>query len=154
MRAAESLVQSRAVAEEIVQDVMLEMWKRRESLDNKGTPQAYLFQSARNRALNHIRHERVTRKGEPQILRRESADAISHSLVVEGEIHVALRKAVERLPERCREVFVLSRMHGLRYADIARTLGISIKTVEAQMGKALRMLREELAPWLPSGDKL
>jgi RNA polymerase sigma-70 factor (ECF subfamily) len=51
-------------------------------------------------------------------------------------------------------VFVLSRMHGLRYSEIAHTLGISVKTVEAQMGKALRVMREELAPWLPPGRKL
>jgi RNA polymerase sigma-70 factor (ECF subfamily) len=56
---------------------------------------------------------------------------------------------VQSLPDRCREVFELSRVHGLKYAEIARALGISVKTVEAQMGKALRTLRERLAPWLP-----
>ena len=71
--------------------------------------------------------------------------------LVEEEIDAALNEAVNGLPERCREVFELSRVHGLRYAEIAATLGISIKTVEAQMGKALRILRERLAPWLP-GD--
>ena len=69
--------------------------------------------------------------------------------LVEEEIDAALNEAVNGLPERCREVFELSRVHGLRYAEIAATLGISIKTVEAQMGKALRILRERLAPWLP-----
>ncbi len=66
---------------------------------------------------------------------------------------VALRAAMGDLPERCREVFELSRVHGLRYAEIASALGISVKTAEAQMGKALRIRRERLAPWLPSdGD--
>jgi RNA polymerase sigma-70 factor (ECF subfamily) len=74
--------------------------------------------------------------------------------MVEQEIHQAMRRAVEGLPERCREVFELSRTHGLKYSEIAQTLGISIKTVEAQMGKALRVMREELAPWLPPGRNL
>ena len=148
MRASESLVRSRAVAEEIVQDVMLELWKRRESLDPDTSPQAYLFQSTRNRSLNHLRHERVERQGEPRAARAEAVDAPAQSLLIEKEIHAALRRTVANLPERCREVFELSRTHGLKYSEIAETLGISIKTVEAQMGKALRILREDLAPWL------
>ena len=150
VRSAESLVRSRAVAEELVQDVMLELWKRRETLAEESSPQAYLFQATRNRALNHIRHARIERLGEPHATRPEAVDATAHSLVVEEEMHVAVRKAVDRLPDRCREVFVLSRTHGLKYSEIATTLGISIKTVEAQMGKALKTLREELAPWISS----
>jgi len=141
-------VRSRAVAEELVQDVMLELWKRRETLAEESSPQAYLFQATRNRALNHIRHARIERLGEPHATRPEAVDSTAHSLVVEEEMHVAVKKAVDRLPDRCREVFVLSRTHGLKYAEIATALGISIKTVEAQMGKALKTLREELAPWI------
>ena len=154
VRASESLVRSRAVAEEVVQEVMLELWKRRESLDPNTSAQAYLFQSTRNRSLNYLRHERVEREAEPQIARSEAVDAPADSLMVEEEMQVALRRAIEGLPERCREVFVLSRTHGLKYSEIAQTLGISVKTVEAQMGKALRVMREELAPWLPPGRNL
>ena len=148
VRAAESLVRSRAVAEEIVQDVMLELWKRRAHIAEGSSPQAYLFQATRNRSLNHIRHERVERQAEPQINREEGVDSIAHSEMVEVEIHAAMRRALDKLPARCREVFELSRTHGLKYSEIASTLEISIKTVEAQMGKALRILREELAPWI------
>lgn len=154
VRAAESIVRSRAVAEELAQDVMLELWKRRESLAEESSPQAYLFQATRNRSLNHIRHERIERLGEPHAAKPEAVDAPAHSLMVEEEIGVAVRRAVDGLPDRCREVFELSRTHGLKYSEIATTLGISIKTVEAQMGKALRTLRVELAPWLPNGETL
>jgi RNA polymerase sigma-70 factor (ECF subfamily) len=154
VRSAESIVRSRAVAEELVQDVMLELWRRRESLAKESSPQAYLFQSTRNRALNHIRHERVERKSEPELIRQTEMSAPASSLLVEEEIEVALRAAVAELPERCREVFELSRTHGLKYAEIATVLGISIKTVEAQMGKALRSLRVKLAPWLPQSETL
>jgi RNA polymerase sigma-70 factor, ECF subfamily len=67
---------------------------------------------------------------------------------------IAVDRAISGLPERCREVFELSRRDGLRYSEIAVVLGISVKTVEAQMGKALRVLRAELAAWLPAGRDL
>ena len=154
VRTSESLVHSRAVAEEIVQDVLLELWRRRESLAAESSPQAYLFQSTRNRSLNHIRHERVERMGEPYAARDQAVDAPAPSLLVEDEIRIAVRRAVNGLPDRCREVFELSRTHNLKYSEIAETLGISVKTVEAQMGKALRVLREELRPWLPENGKI
>ena len=147
-------MRSRAVAEEIVQDVMLELWRRRESLAEESSPQAYLFQSTRNRSLNHIRHERVERMGEPFAVREQAIEAPGPSRLIEDEIRVALKRAIHGLTERCREVFELSRTHNLRYAEIAQVLGISVKTVEAQMGKALRVLREELRPWLPDGERL
>ena len=154
VRSAESIARSRAVAEEIVQDVMLELWRRRESLARDTSPQAYLFQSTRNRALNHVRHQRVERKVEPILTSRSDIEASAPAELVEEEIEVALRSAVAELPERCREVFELSRVNGLKYSEIAAVLGISVKTVEAQMGKALRSLRLKLAQWLPESGNL
>jgi RNA polymerase sigma-70 factor (ECF subfamily) len=142
------------VAEEIVQDVMLELWRRRESLARDTSPQAYLFQSTRNRALNHVRHEQVERRGEPILTTEADIEASAPTKLLEEEIQVALRSAVSELPERCREVFELSRIHGLKYSEIATVLGISVKTVEAQMGKALRSLRVKLAQWLPENNNL
>jgi RNA polymerase sigma-70 factor (ECF subfamily) len=154
VRIAEGLLSSRAVAEEIVQDVMLELWRRRENLAPGSSPQAYLFQSTRNRALNHIRHEHVQRRGEPHVMAAASVHASAHAELVEEEIEVALREAIRDLPQRTRDVFELSRVQGLKYSEIAEALGISVKTVEAQMGRALRALRVRLAPWLPAGDRL
>ena len=148
VRASESIVRSRAIAEEIVQDVLLELWRRRESLVHNSSPQAYLFQSTRNRSLNHLRHERVVKEGEPFAKRPEAAEPMAHAEMVEDEMQVAVRRAVAGLPDRCREIFELSRVHGLKYTEIAEALEISVKTVEAQMGKALRILREALAPWI------
>jgi RNA polymerase sigma-70 factor (ECF subfamily) len=148
---AEGMLRSRAVAEEIAQDVMLELWRRRESLGVEESLRAYLFRATRNRALNHLRHGRVERRGEPEAVGATVDEPTAPAALVEQEIQVALRGAVSDLPDRCREVFELSRVHGLRYVEIAAALGISVKTVEAQMGKALRLLRERLAPWLPGG---
>jgi RNA polymerase sigma-70 factor, ECF subfamily len=154
VRLAVGMVRERAVAEELVQEVMLELWRRRESLDSEGSAQAYLFQSTRNRALNHLRHAQVERRGEPFAAAEESKPATASDQVVEDEIAVALRQAMDDLPPRCREVFELSRLHNLKYTEIAQTLGVSVKAVEAQMGRALRTLRERLAAWLPDGGEL
>ncbi len=149
---AERMLRDRAVAEELVQDVMLELWRRRETLAPDGSPQAYLFQATRNRVLNHLRHRRIEQRSEPEVRAESSSPPNADAPLGEEELAVAVQRAVQSLPDRCREVFELSRVHGLKYAEIARELGISVKTVEAQMGKALRTLRERLAPWLPGGD--
>ena len=81
---------------------------------------------------------------------------IPHILIADDHPLVlgALRQAVSELPERCREVFELSRVQGLKYAEIALVLDISIKSVETHIGRALRALRKRLAKWLPETDQL
>jgi RNA polymerase sigma-70 factor (ECF subfamily) len=146
---AERMLRQRAVAEEIAQDVMLELWKRRATLTFDVSLRAYLFQATRNRVLNHLRHEKVERQGQLVASQEPLVQPRPHAVLTEEEIDGAVREAVATLPDRCREVFELSRVQGLRYAEIAAIMGISVKTVEAQMGKALRVLRDRLAPWLP-----
>ena len=148
------MLRDRAAAEEIVQEVMLELWRRRDRLSTEGSAQAYLFTATRNRVLNYLRHLRVREKGEPFLLLDETAPDRADSGAVESEIEVAIRGAITELPPRCREVFELSRIQGLKYSEIAQTLGVSVKAVEAQIGKALKLLRERLAPWLPTGTSL
>ena len=112
---------------------------------------AYLLRAVRNRALNHIRHLRVRREAEPDVVATYDEPMGADQLLVAGELAEAIKFAVAGLPPRCREIFELSRVDGLRYAEIAEALEISEKTVEAQMGKALKTLRERLAPWLSQG---
>jgi RNA polymerase sigma-70 factor (ECF subfamily) len=142
----------RGPAEEVVQDVMLEVWRRRHVMETPESVRGYFLQSTRNRALNHLRRRKVERSGEPHITASVNPPLHADAFAVEEELDVALRAAVADLPDRCREVFELSRVHGLKYNEIADALGISVKTVEAQMGKALKRLRERLAPWLPGGE--
>lgn len=146
---AERMLRRRETAEEIVQDVLLEVWRRRETLVIEESPRAYLYRATRNRALNAIRHEQMVERS-AHLVRDEAARPPSAAVgVATREIDDAVREAVASLPDRCREVFELSRGAGLRNAEIASVMGISVKTVEAQMGKALRILRERLAAWLP-----
>jgi len=149
VRMAESVVREHALAEEIAQDVMLELWRRRESLDIEQTFRAYLIRATRNRALNHIRHQRIVAR-ESALAALESPSAPSAEQELLGvELERAVRQAIDGLSDDCREVFQLSRDSGLKYAEIATTLEISIKTVEKRMGQALAELRESLAGWLP-----
>ncbi|MGQ0561718.1 MAG: RNA polymerase sigma-70 factor [Gemmatimonadota bacterium] len=148
VRSSESMLGVLAPAEELAQDVMLELWRRRTSLVVETSLQAYLFRSIRNRTLNYIRHEKIVQRGAQHAAHEQSAAPAGERGIVEEEIDVALRNAMRALPPRCREVFELSRMQGLKYAEIATVLEISVKTVEAQMSKALRIMRERLADYL------
>jgi RNA polymerase sigma-70 factor, ECF subfamily len=149
---ASRLLADRSLAEEVVQDVMLELWRRRESIVLTGPLRAYLHQSTRNRALNQLRHGRTVRKSEP-FVRPPTAAPQADSRATSRELREATRDAIEALSEAQREVFELSRVEGLTYPEIASVLSISVKTVEARMGRALRHLRERLAPWLPPGGE-
>lgn len=140
-----------ATAEEIVQDVMLELWRRRTTLTVETSLQAYLFRATRNRALNHLRHEKVVARGMAFAAQQMFSPPRGDRNLSEAEIDVALQSSIATLPARCREVFELSRLQGLKYNEIAAALGISVKTVEAQMGKALKILREKMSPFLKEG---
>jgi RNA polymerase sigma-70 factor (ECF subfamily) len=148
--AADRMLGDRAAAEDVAQETMLELWRRRESLPADTRIRAYLYQSVRNRALNHIRHLRVARRAEPDLPLPTAPDP-ADAAALTGELDVAMKSAVGGLPDDVRETFQMSRVDGLTYAEIARTLDVSVKTVEARMGRALRSLRDRLAPWLPSG---
>jgi RNA polymerase sigma-70 factor, ECF subfamily len=154
VRLAESVVRDRAVAEELVQDVMLELWRRREQLAADGSPQAYLFRATRNRALNHMRHVKIEQRDAIYVAGEGSREAPAPARLEAEEIESAVQRAMDELPPRCREVFEMSRVQGLKYAEIATALGVSVKAVEAHMGKALKTMRVHLAQWLPRGDRL
>ena len=145
---ADRMLRDRAVAEELVQEVMLALWRRREELAADEALGPYLVRAVRNRALNHLRHLHIARRDAVHAAGPTVAAPSGSGPVVAEELAQALERAMAGLPPRCREVFTLSRGEGLSYAEIAARLGISTKTVEAQMGRALRTLRTDLAPWL------
>jgi RNA polymerase sigma-70 factor (ECF subfamily) len=150
----QGMLRDRSSAEDVAQEVMLELWRRRADLAIQESLRAYLLRATRNRALNQLRHADVQRRAEPHLVTDEAVAATGSAQLVAAELREALASAVAELPPACREVFELSRGRGLRYVDIATTLGISVKTVESQMGKALKHLRARLAGWLPDGGSL
>jgi RNA polymerase sigma-70 factor (ECF subfamily) len=134
-------VGDRAVAEELVQDVFLSLWDHRASVHITGSVQGYLFAAARNRALNYIEHEKVVDRFRVSVLTRMTAADASFQGEAECFAALEMQDALARLPPRCRLVFDLQRNHGMTYDEVASSLAISVKTVEVQMGRALKTLR-------------
>jgi len=137
-------------AEEIVQSTFLMVWEKRETLSIRTSVKPYLYAMVRNACLNVIKHQKIKQKhaGEEIALADRSHDAVAQT-VASNELEHRINMAVEELPEQCRMVFKLSRFEELKYAEIAAQLNISIKTVENQMGKALKIMREQLKDYLP-----
>jgi RNA polymerase sigma-70 factor (ECF subfamily) len=143
-------VQTQDAAEELVQDLFVDLWAKRETWEVRDSLRAYLYTAARNRALSQINKRNVEETWEDE----ELAQLVDpgrgpHEELDRQELISHVQKVIETLPARCRLILNLSRKDGLTYAEIAQVLGISIKTVETQMGRAFKMLRERLAGYLP-----
>jgi RNA polymerase sigma-70 factor (ECF subfamily) len=141
-------VGSREEAEDVVQEVFLAIWERGYEWEGRD-PLPFLYKAAHNRAISRARHESVHERWQ---LRASTTDEPTATTVdtelAESELADALACAIERLPERCRRVFTMSREQGLSHAEIARVLGLSQKTVESHIWRALTYLRASLAPYL------
>ncbi len=137
-------------SEEVVQEVLFRVWMNRESIVFQSSPRHYLFRAVRNGCLNVISHleSREAYKQHQDQKAREWERSHEDQLII-SELEQKIREAVDSLPMERRKVFILSRYDGLTYAQIAETLGLSVKTVENQMSKALKYLREELSDYLP-----
>lgn len=140
------------VAEEVVQDMFFKMWERRDSMVINTSLVAYLFKSVTNHALNHIKYQTHARKYQEYVgFRVDDHRSVSaHDALVHADLEKQLIGLVKSMPEKRRKIFEMSRLEGLKYNDIAEKLGISIKTVEVQMSKALEFMREKLRDYLPT----
>ncbi|WP_234572966.1 RNA polymerase sigma-70 factor [Rhodohalobacter sp. 614A] len=138
-------------AEDVVQSVFLKIWTQRESWDPPGTVKAYLFSAVRNESLNKIRHEKIVAESEEEIISR-LGELRKHSSLSDDydikELREEIERAINALPPRCRQIFILNRRSGLTYTEIAEYLEISINTVNTQMGRALKSLRDHLSDYL------
>ena len=141
---AARLVASADAAEDVVQDVFVAIWERRAELPDAGKLAAYLYRSVRNRGLNVIRGQATASRAVAQMDADPAVQPVVHERFEQEEVAAAVAAALESLAPRTREVFLLSRNQGLTYAQIAETLGISVKTVETLMGRGLRELRRQL----------
>jgi RNA polymerase sigma-70 factor, ECF subfamily len=137
-------------AEEIVQSTFLSVWEKQGTIRIQTTVKPYLYAMVRNACLNVIKHEKIKQKhaAEELALGEEAYESVTQA-VHTSELERQIYKAMEKLPEQCRLVFKLSRFEELKYAEIAGQLNISIKTVENQMGKALKIMRDQLKDYLP-----
>lgn len=148
---AYSYVRQGEIAEDIVQSVFLKIWTQKEKWDPPGTVKQYLFAAVRNEALNKIRHQQVVAEAEDEVVHKfeefNRQSLFEEDFDVE-ELRREIQKGIDQLPARCRQIFILNRWSGLTYSEIADYLEISINTVNTQMGRALKSLRDHLSNYL------
>ncbi len=134
---------------DIVQDIFLDLWKKQEAINIQTSLRAYLRRAAINRSLNFIRKTKIALDNDDEMLLEMPDKGVSGQQEMErSELEVRIQEAIDKLPPKCKIVFSLSRFEELSYQEIANTLDISIKTVENQISKALRIMRTELAQYL------
>lgn len=147
-RALIRILKDENLSEDLAQDVFFELWRKRDRLNITTSVKAYLRRAAVNKALNYIRDQKIKwddNESNPQL---ESNLTGSHQKLETAELQIRIDAAIDALPERCRLVFTLSRFEEMTYQQIADHLGISIKTVENQISKALKTLRVSLGDFL------
>jgi len=146
VRYAKTLIKDQDTAEEIVQDLFFRLWKDKEKLQIESSLNGYLYRAVHNRCLHHIDHNRVVEKyaREMAVMDQEKSESPTDILHYR-ELQAKIADILERLPEKCGKIFYMSRFEGLKYSEIAEKLSISVKTVEANMGRALKEFRRVLA---------
>ncbi|MEO9872667.1 RNA polymerase sigma-70 factor [Ekhidna sp.] len=142
---AARFMDTREEAEEVAQDVFVKFWEKCDSLSPDSSVKSYLYRSVHNSCLNTLKHEKV-KDGYRQHVIYVMESSYQNEFKDEDPdfLRKRISEEIDKLPPRCSEIFKLSRYEGLKYQEIADHLGISVKTVEVQMGKALKVLRETL----------
>jgi RNA polymerase sigma-70 factor, ECF subfamily len=137
-------------AKEIVQEVFSKIWEGRDEIDPEDSMKSYVFKIAQNLSINKLRRKKIETAYTEiyKLVYIEQLEFSAHESLLAKELEENITRAVLNLPTECRRVFELSRVEGLKYREIAETLHISVKTVEAQMSKALKSLRLELIDYL------
>jgi len=143
-------VNSKAIAEELVQEIFTIIWEKRKDLDTAGSVRSYLYKSVRNLSINHLNHHEVKNRYDKQwTSQRENPELTFHDEVREEQIRHAIATAIEELPPRSKMTYKLHRYDGLTYEEISEVMEVSVKTVESQMTRTLKILRERLSYLLP-----
>lgn len=149
-RFAHSYLPDPDVAEEVVQNTFISFWEKRASIEVDTSLKAYLYRSVRNACLNELKRQKVRQIHANQVLAEgEPLTQASDHLTIRAELETKIQEALQTLPEQCRLIFKMSRFEELKYQEIADQLNLSVKTVENQMGKALKLMRIQLKDYLP-----
>ena len=143
-----SILKEETYTDDILQNIFIKLWQNREKV-NVETVKAYLYTAVRNECLNHLKHK-VVKAGYAQHQMAGGAGTDNNIHTEQKELHEKIQDLVNQLPEKCAAVFYMCRQLGLSYREVADALGISVKTVENQMSKALKFLRSGLAEYLVS----
>ena len=150
---AKEYVISEEDAENIVQDVFVELWENKKMLNMHMNLIAYLFTTIKNKCLNHLRHKLVVQETASKLqeeytislrMNLDSLEAFDNNLFSDQDIEKIISRALDTLSEKCRTIFIMSKIEGKKQKEIAQELNISINTIETQMGIAYKKLRIEL----------
>lgn len=145
VRYAENIIKDHDDAEEIVQDLFFRLWQDKEKIKIESSLNGYLFRSVHNRCLHYIEHSRVVIR-HAQKVSNDLPETVENpsDILHYKELQERIARILVKLPERCGRIFYMNRFEGLKYYEIAEKLSISVKTVEANMGRALKEFRNEL----------
>ena len=142
---ASQFTADRAEAEEIVQDFFVRFWQKHQHVLTSDSLKNYFFSSIRNSSLNYLKHKKIEANYLKEIYDLSNEHlAYDTNLYIESELQEKIKNSIDLLPEKCREIFVMSRMRGLKNEEIAVELNLSKRTVETQISNALKVLRVEL----------
>lgn len=144
-----TIMKDEVIAEEMVQNVFYKLWEKKENIQQMQSETAYLYRSVYNECLNYLKHDKVKMAHQAHTLRHSSEADNGADTTSLRELEQKIDNALKELPEQCRTIFQMSRFEELKYREIADRLGLSVKTVENQMGKALKILRIKLVEYLP-----
>lgn len=154
---AQEYVVSEEDAENIVQDVFTELWEKRDMLTCHINLIAFLFASIKNRCIDYLRHKVVVQEAVSQLqeehaialrLKFDSLEAFDQRIFSEQDIEQLISRAIDTLPDKCKEIFLKSKFEGKKQKEIAAELNISINTIETQMSIAYKRLKVELKDYL------
>lgn len=146
-----TILKNEAVAEETVQNVFYKIWEKKVPDSIQTSLKAYLYKAVYHESLNYLKHQKIKAQYHLHVMHqsKNNTDQLASRKMMVKELEERLRDALNALPQQCRTIFQMSRFDGLKYQEIADQLGISVKTVENQMGKALKQLRLKLIDYLP-----
>ena len=140
---ASQIIRDDVSAEEIVQDFFVKFWERKNHIKIESSLKSYFFRSIKNLCLNRIKHEQIKLLHANKIISESEQNGFGDHFI-EVDLKKDIEESIAALPEKRREIFRLSREEGLKYREIAEKMSISVKTVEAQMGLAIKTLRDKL----------
>ncbi len=143
--AAENIIDDHDAAHDVVQEVFLKLWAKRDEIQAILNVKAYLFRSVINASLSYLESNKNKIKTEDF---RQASTITTDSKLMAQELETKIQNALKALPPKCKAIFVLSRFEGLKNKEIAEHLNLSLKTVENQMGIALKRMKEDLKPYL------
>ena len=144
-RYAASIVRDLTIGEEIAQEVLMYIWEKRHQINLNTSLKAYIYSSVKNKCINYIKLELPKLQSTTDLEQISSSTSSGMTTDDTELLKKKIQYAIDQLPEKCRNIFVLSRYGGLTYAEIAEDLEISVKTVENQMSIALKKLKESLS---------